>query len=93
MSLMHHDSFLANGNYVCSWCTNGIETTLNKWMDHVYRKHPPQWKRILNAQREKKRIQTQRRLDAENVLDDAIKEMDEVIELEQVRHEILLLCL
>jgi hypothetical protein len=47
----------------------------------------------LNAQREKKRIQTQRRLDAENVLDDAIKEMDEVIQLEQVRSEIILLCL
>jgi len=41
----------------------------------------------------KKRIQTQRSLDAENVLDDAIKEMDEVIEFEQVRSEILLLCL
>jgi hypothetical protein len=90
---MHDDSFLANGNYHCSWCTNGIETSFDKWMDHVYSKHRPQWRTILNAQREKKRIQTQRRLDAEKVLDDAIKKMDEVIQLEQVRSEIILLCL
>jgi hypothetical protein len=93
MSLMDHDSFLANGNYLCSWCTKGIETTMNKWIDHVYHRHPPQWKRILDVQRENKRKQTEQHLEAKNVLDNAIKSMDELIELEQVRSEIPLLCL
>ncbi len=55
MILMHHDSFLDNGNYLCSWGTNGIETTINEWIDHVYHHHPPKWNRILDAQREKKK--------------------------------------
>ena len=61
---------------------------MNKWIDHVYRYHPPQWKRILDVQREKKRKQTEQRLEAENVLDNAIKHIHEVIELEQIRSEI-----
>ena len=52
---------------------------MNKWIDHVYHHHPPQWKRILDVQREKKRKQTEQRLEAENVLDNAIKQMDEVM--------------
>ena len=66
---------------------------MNKWIDHVYHHHHPPWKRILDVQREKKRKQTEQRLEAENILDNAIKQMDEVMGLEQVRFGIPLLCL
>ncbi|CAF1261790.1 unnamed protein product [Rotaria sordida] len=67
----------ANGNYLCSWCTNGTQTTRNKWIDHVHDKHFPQFQRILNQQREKKRQETKQRLEAEEAIDNAILKMDQ----------------